>query len=104
MESKHTPGPWDFCSTLHNGESYQRIVSPDGKRIDKYGSHQTIALVPWDTDGDVQANARLIASAPHLLQVLDTVAVALEDYYAGMSEWDDGLLATVRAALAKATA
>jgi len=59
---------------------------------------------PWDTDGDVQANARLIASAPHLLQVLDMVAVALEDYYAGMSEWDDGLLATVRAALAKATA
>lgn len=64
-QSKHTPGPWSYrywnnCSDNNLLEGYS--ISTDGH------------LVPMNTaEGDVyeaEANARLIAAAPDLLEAL----------------------------------
>ena len=100
-QAQHTSGPWEnlehFSESKHDGHL---IVGPNGWGIAKI----------WHDDrlpaGEIDANARLIASAPELL-------AALERLYK-MGEWqrtiNDEMGATVghayssaRAAIAKAT-
>lgn len=80
---QHTPGPW----TVDN----QYIHGPDGIRF--------LAVAG---DGAGQANARLIASAPELLEALEAVLPDLEHYVATHGPGPDKRLAIARAAIAKA--
>jgi hypothetical protein len=85
METKHTPGPWsvaigDGCFVVETNDAFIRFVI--------HGSNQ---------EGD-EANARLIAAAPDLL---DALCMVLDD-----PDALDGRPLTyecVRAAIAKAT-
>ncbi len=54
---KHTPGPWYY---QENSDTYTHIV----RGPDAYFVHQG----PQHTEGIAEANARLIAAAPELLE------------------------------------
>ncbi len=60
-ESGHTPGPWHIGHARAHGECF--ITSATGKL--------TIANSVWGADNaEAEANARLIAAAPELLEAL----------------------------------
>jgi hypothetical protein len=64
MNTQHTPGPWQF-GTSSEGSFYKRnIAGADGYHV---------ALTSSRDDSEVDANARLIAAAPELLEALQTM-------------------------------
>ncbi len=88
--SKHTPGPWIY-------QEWGRLILDSGK-----GSSQLqVATVALNTRRDEgTANARLIASAPDLLEALEAMRAAAE-----MEDWDgrSSAYALAEKAIAKAT-
>lgn len=100
-EAKHTPGPWEpkgqtgddakFYGTMHR-------IKADGAWV---------AFVPtWENDvgesAEAAANASLIAAAPDLFAILQTLTNAMPKY-GGIFRFDGDELAAARAAIAKAT-
>ena len=89
--SAHTPGPWTI---LPNTPHFVRAMHPaEGM--------QPVATV-HHFDGELSANARLIAAAPELLEALEAVLPDLEHYVATHGPGPDKRLAIARAAIAKA--
>lgn len=92
--SKHTPGPW---SLFHHKDSGARYIDA--------GSVQMQISRTSDAGAeDMDANARLIASAPELLELVTAIMKARGKCYIPNNE--DGLLSwdeKARAAIAKAT-
>ena len=87
----HTPGPWTI---LPNTPHFVRAMHPaEGM--------QPVATV-YHFDGELAANARLIAAAPELLEALEAVLPDLEHYVATHGPGPDKRLAAARAAIAKA--
>jgi hypothetical protein len=92
----HTPGPWEVSKPLHHFD--YTVINPKG---DAEIGDWLVAGVRWE------ANARLIAAAPELLEVL-------EDLIEGHLRWVDlgdgirisgpspGQWEAARAAIAKA--
>jgi hypothetical protein len=68
METKHTPRPW-FLSH----------ASGDTMPITAEGYTVAEAL-PFDNEGEQEANARLIAAAPELLDALEGVEEWMREY------------------------
>jgi hypothetical protein len=106
LRSLYTPGPWSY-------EMPDEVVvrAPDGGRLAQLlflrGRHGTLGRRNTD---EVIANARLIASAPDLLDALRDALEFIEDH-ADVSDGPDGsprpnramqLCEPIRAALAKA--
>jgi hypothetical protein len=60
METKHTPGPWRY---QENSDAYTHIV--------RAGTDDYICGCGQGSDGTCEANARLIAAAPELLEALE---------------------------------
>ena len=98
MKTHHTPGPW-VVSLFPN------LVGA----IDDGGERETVA----ETVGpNKEANARLIAAAPELLEAL-TKAVAylqanrpagkISEIFSKLNELENGVIKPARAAIAKAT-
>lgn len=95
MTAQHTPGPW---SAHHHESTDTYTVHVEGRSWESWG----VAHVGYTKEDD--ANARLIAAAPELLEALIAV-VNMPDY--------DGSISTsvvrrnakhaARAAIAKAT-
>ena len=91
MSAAHTPGPWTI---LPNTPHFVRAMHPaEGM--------QPVATV-YHFDGELAANARLIASAPELLEALEAVLPDLEHYVATHGPGPDKRLVAARAAIAKA--
>ena len=89
-EMKHTPGPW-VCQTQANGSSIRHpvILSDDG----------AVATAQWcDNTQKTNANARLIAAAPELLEALQAFVKYADDVNDDSPEFD-----RASAAIAKAT-
>lgn len=87
--SKHTPGPWRFTSRPHDG-NYMRIhCSSDPNEGDNLRGYCG------------EANARLIAAAPDLLEACKAMLACCYD----LERNDETIAAveTTRAAIAKAT-
>jgi hypothetical protein len=89
MNAKNTPGPWRFeasTKTIRSEPANYWLASIDS----------------WDGAVDHQANARLIAAAPELLECLSHIrALASEnakglDGYEMIAEWCDTLIAKAR--------
>jgi hypothetical protein len=93
MTAKHTPGPWFTTkSSDHNA------ICHVGRR---WIIGSTLALSHF---GDVDADAKLLAAAPDLLEALKNVIAGLsmgDDE--GLIEYAEQMIAA-RAAIAKATA
>ena len=68
-EIKHTPGPWQRISSTINRID---IVTCD-KDDQPNGRVASIHRVAWCNEGEENANARLIAAAPQLLEALEDV-------------------------------
>ena len=73
--SEHTPGPWRYAE----GRPFRGFVVADVAPDERGRTVQIIATVP-NVDGAVnsenQANARLIAAAPRMVQALRGVIAA----------------------------
>lgn len=69
MTHKHTPGPWVISgSSIWNTETHRAIYASGCKPISK-------------RDEEGQANARLIAAAPDLLEALELALANLKPKY-----------------------
>ena len=110
MIAKHTPGPWKFIdATKVAGMQFAQkcVIKAGGKQIADFSWNDSS---PWfPTKGESQANARLIAASPDLLEALQEC----EEYFDNRADADcdqDGyvpnkemrLLQVVRDALRKA--
>ena len=93
--SKHTPGPWRYDRSNGSPTTGQHMIAG--------AKPGYLAEVRDCGSGDVQANARLIAAAPDLLDALQAIVKSLSD------QDDEGLIEhaqqmiDARAAIAKAT-
>jgi hypothetical protein len=86
--SKHTPGPWTYDSVREvNGFPVYRILSGDGM----VGALEQ-CNIPGETrrelEQTLEANARLIAAAPELLEAAKNVLAALEEFGFSRNEID----------------
>jgi hypothetical protein len=86
----HTPGPWQYRSNSHDTLF---IVEGDGLLVTSMSWHSSIRE-RYPLRMESQANARLIAAAPELLEALKRVA-----FKTGNPE----ISAIAQAAIAKAT-
>lgn len=85
--SKYTPGPWNY------NETYGLIMA--GKEVEVAACHA-------GSGTDTKANARLIASAPDLLSVLEDVKEYLEDGHTPTPDVVSEMRRVVAAVIAKA--
>ena len=89
MSTAHTPGPWTI---LPNTPHFVRAMHPTE-------GMQPVATV-YHFDGELAANARLIAAAPDLLAALYSIATDPSAIYSGANAHIGDI---ARAAIAKAT-
>lgn len=95
---KHTPGPWSVFAeegeTVRPGiDSESQEEGGAGFSIIMYGDAEDECGIHGRTDEEAEANARLVAAAPDMLEAL-RLCVQLQDL---------GAVDAARAAIAKAT-
>ena len=108
MTTKHTPGRWfaDAKGNIWRRPPSDLYQNGGGVAGDK---PVAFAFVGWhgenDTGYPVEANARLIAAAPELLEALQELCEIVEDAIEQKSakDLDSFTLQPARAAIAKAT-
>ena len=99
--AQHTPGPWK--ATYGNDMSIS-IVAPGNAVYDELSICRVSAK---DNSKEREQNARLIASAPELLEALEDILLGAEAYAKTVTNpeyramWD-GQLAKARSAIARA--
>lgn len=90
MSTKHTPGPWKVSFT-----NISEVKAENGARIAKCDKLNGLV--------NLQANSRLVAAAPELLEALQLG----KDFLIGSTAWTqaqaDELTEKICAAIAKAT-
>ena len=106
MSAKHTPGPWSWAETS-SSMNMPCLTSPSGE-ICNFGDDTQ--YYPTEGIPPNEANARLIAAAPELLEAAKLVLAwyEAEDNHAGTDFYQRIQMcrdseAAVRAAIAKAT-
>lgn len=93
MTAQHTPGPWFFCKQDDTDEDSEFFVMESNK----YDWPNVVA------ETDREADARLIAAAPDLLEALQAIVRSLSDQDdEGMIEHAEPMI-RARAAIQKAT-
>lgn len=90
MQTNHTLGPWYVQDNTSQGAHDQLRVDSDQGCIGIFGRGETVSA-------ELQANARLAAAAPELLEALHSLMWRFED------DDKDADIAQARAAIAKAT-
>lgn len=68
-DAKHTPGPWGFGQGYKPGDTTFELFGPGGRQIIAKASYENMWLSTYNDVTDT-ANARLMASAPELLEAL----------------------------------
>lgn len=109
MSANHTPGPWDFTQDGSTAKKLATVcVTGDGWIVGVPFSRETD--VNYEQHGTSKADARLIASAPDLLEALKAVMEGCEwREIQGCEAWhtkqmpSSEALTKARAAIAKAT-
>lgn len=93
-KAKHTPGPWEVSNLLRSyGSVYVRADRNFVRVYDEWGSEEMQL-----------ANARLIASAPELLEALEGLLCWCQGYEADkLNPHAFSHMESARAAIAKAT-
>lgn len=101
MEHKHTPGPWLVATS----NSWRRIVSQHGDVVcapcNQPDGHPDLTFPNGGAEG---SDARLIASAPELLEALNLAELFMSGFEGDSMQVEiEGQLRKIRAAIAKAT-
>ena len=65
----HTKGPWEFIRWAEGSEKFI-IIAPGGVSSKRQALAEVLPIIG---EGDSEANARLIAAAPELLEVLEAI-------------------------------
>jgi hypothetical protein len=96
--SKHTPGPWEVVDLPHG-----IVVRTESPKKTRFGASRYAAIGGFDRAepdqfAEAMANARLIASAPDMLEALETIVATERDRHGYHPAWTD----QARAAIAKA--
>ena len=94
--SKHTPGPW-----LLSGNTIYALMHAGRRKGDEQFKNRFSAYVQADRecpDDEHEANARLIATAPELLEALKACVLWMDTNY----ERSEAAHRAARAAIAKA--
>jgi len=92
--SKHTPGPWGEMTMSSNNLTIG-IGYPEGDDRDHF-----LAEVTCGDPDELEANARLIAAAPQMLQALQALVLGMQYLHGNKA---DNATAKARAAIAAAT-
>lgn len=113
MTSKHTPGPWQVGGGIFGNNVILCQGSVDTcPKVPVWGELARVTLKfaqdsdgrEWYSQGTSEANARLIAAAPDLLEAAQDIESKIVDFEAGRINWRPGdFLFRIRAAIAKAT-
>lgn len=103
MEAKHTPGPW-FVPEQESADLNISIKAPDPADPDSPWNVAVAIGACGHPDDQTQANARLIASAPALVEALKEVMGWIDNWYPPFVEDDEwpGTKARINAALSQA--
>jgi hypothetical protein len=108
MRAKHTPGPWEFDGNCVWADAIQGYVADPQTEDILSGEYVPLS----EAQEQWEANARLIAAAPELLEALrealrEIIAINNEDQGTfrkrGGTRRGLSIIATARAAIAKAT-
>lgn len=91
METKHTPGPWNYDGT------WALIKSDCGAEICAVHGAREFRAKPETHKGEALANALLMAAAPELLAALQYMLLNAEAL-----GWSEAMCSDARAAIAKA--
>lgn len=75
--NNHTPGPWIACD--NNGYSIWRVTSP---KYRAESTSRTVAEVVGDS-AETEANARLIAAATEMYELISDLSQAYDDNQSG---------------------
>jgi hypothetical protein len=100
--TKHTPGPWKYHMGLYDGmpPHARGYIYPVDHKIEGFNMYTDISGDKYEDRDEVEANARLIAAAPELLEALELVRVGLD---MGNADYNPAVKERVAAAIAKAT-
>ena len=99
--SKHTPGPWIGAGPSFGDPLPRYTTEIVTEREDEDGAATSICELPFHHhDDENEANARLIAAAPELLEALKEIVDAADG--AGWEQLDPSFK-KARAAIARAT-
>lgn len=104
MNTKHTPGPWKYSRCDDYGDTRFYIAQQDGAPYTpNYSDVATVIAetVSLEYRSIQEANARLIAAAPELLEALKLM---IDDDFPGLTLGEQSRRLTIAdAAIAKAT-
>lgn len=68
MSTQHTPGPW---KAVRNASFWEVVTPPPGQTLDQANEYSpSLAYVWGEGEEQAEANARLIAAVPDLLEAL----------------------------------
>jgi hypothetical protein len=70
MEKKFTPGPWEHRTGMNQMISDKTTVASLGIRTKEEGAMQDFIFSDAEEHGDQEADAKLIAAAPEMLDAL----------------------------------
>lgn len=81
MDAKHTPGPWTY-QPASNYVGYS--ISPRGTlptlaAVERPVGGELLTIEAFNFPGETEANARLIAAAPELLEALQVAELILRE-------------------------
>ena len=102
MEAKHTPGPWVIADGGPIIADSQNMIAVT---LDMFDSNEDLStwIQTRVTRPEREANARLIAAAPELLEALEELVTALDYAVTRRSRARrDAAVKSARAAIAKA--
>ena len=105
-EGGHTPGPWAYRP--HEFDDWGMVRGPQGEPITqaslncRHWSDEDLAAHRREGTDPVEANARLISSAPDLLEVARMIVKAADVAHGSVLS-NGPLVTAARAALTKAT-
>jgi hypothetical protein len=94
MTTQHTPGPWKAAHAIQDDAAARYIWSMTDKAT---GHRELVATIPYAEGDHINADARLIASAPDLLAALQDLLAATEKTYDSRHERQAALDAIAKA-------
>lgn len=97
MSAQHTPGPWHY-GINRSGHSFL-VKDPEGRLVCNMSWHHS-SREHYPLQAESEANARLIAAAPELLEALTAAWNSMDTSIPGSP---GSPIEKARAALAKAT-